>query len=67
MAPEGTCDTLINTLATIDFNVYKLGSYWYSMRVILFLRIMNTDICSPHVHATGDNIPPVAVKVLQNK
>lgn len=37
--------------------MFKLGTIQYPMRVLLFLRIMNTGICSISVQVTDLNVP----------
>ena len=47
-------------LTRTDRNVYKLVAFQYPMRVMLFLRVTNTGICSIFVQVTVVNVPPVA-------
>ena len=50
----------------IDFNVYKLAAFYYPMREILFLRIINTGFYSILVNVIVVNVPKVG-RMLQSE
>ena len=53
---NGKC---FNLYTTTDRNVYEFVAFWCPMKVMLFLRIINTGISKILVQVTVVNVPPV--------